>query len=132
MKKDFENLTNLALDRIEGIEETDLHYIKTDIDFEEYFEDVIGVSVNEEPVQKILLKVSNNSINYIKTKPLHGSQKIKEEYENYTIIELELIPNYELESLIFSFGENMEVIKPLILREKLIKRIESLQSKYIN
>ena len=129
--KDFENLTNLALDRIEKIEETDQHYIETNIDFNEYFDDVIGVSVNEGPIQKILLKISNNSINYIKTKPLHGSQKIKVENDEFTVVELELIPNYELESRILSFGENMEVLEPINIRDNLNKRIELLQNKYM-
>ncbi len=126
----FETLTNLALDRIKNIEETELPYIESNIDFEEYFEDVIGVSVNNEPAQKILLKVSNNSINYIKTKPLHGSQKIKEKQTEYTIIELHLIPNYELQSLILSFGENIEVLDPEGLRNSIKKSIKILNLIY--
>ena len=76
--KDYDNLTNLALDRIESIEESDIPYIESNIDFDEYFEDVIGVTISEDTVQKVRLKVSNDSINYIITKPLHGSQKIKQ------------------------------------------------------
>ncbi|MCF6222908.1 MAG: WYL domain-containing protein [Flavobacteriaceae bacterium] len=128
--RDFENLTNLALDRIIDIEEANGQYLEADINFNEYFEDVIGVSVNEVPIQKILLKVSKNAINYIKTKPLHGSQKIKEENDRFTWVELELIPNYELESQILSFGDNIEVVHPLNLREGLKERIELLLTKY--
>jgi len=126
----FSTLTNLALDRIEKIEETSQQYLETNIDFNEYFEDIIGVSVNEESVEKIILKISNNSINYIKTKPLHGSQKIKEENINFVIVELELISNYELESLILSYGENIEVLEPIILRNSLKERVETLRNKY--
>lgn len=124
--KDFENLTNLALDRIENIEEAKLQYVETNIDFNEYFEDIVGVSVNDEPVTKVVLKVSNNSINYIKTKPLHGSQKIKKENGEFAIIELELIPNYELESILFSFGNNIEVLEPESLRNKIRERAKKL------
>lgn len=126
----FETLTNLALDRIVTIKETNKKFIETDIDFNEYFEDVIGVSVNEGMAEKVILKVSNASINYIKTKPLHGSQKIKEENDDFTWVELELIPNYELESQILSFGDNIEVVDPLSLREGLKERIELLLTKY--
>ncbi len=129
--KRFETLTNLALDRIENIEETDQQYIDSEIDFNEYFEDIIGVSVNEKVVEQVILKVSNNSINYIKTKPLHGSQKVKEEKENYTIVELELIPNYELEALILSFGENIEILEPIELRERIKNRINSMLNNYV-
>jgi len=126
----YETPTNLALDRIEIIKETDQKYTETDVDFTEYFEDVIGVSVNEEIVQKILLKVSNNSINYIKTKPLHGSQKIKEENADFVIVELELIPNYELESLLLSFGDNIVVMEPTSLRNKIKERVKTLLLQY--
>jgi len=128
----FETLTNLALDRIEKIDESDIEFIETNIEFNEYFDDVIGVSVNDDLVERVLLKVSNNSINYIKTKPLHGSQKIIEENDVFSIIELELIPNYELESIILSFGDNIEIAKPNNLRNKIKNRILILNQKYTN
>lgn len=105
--------------------------MNTDIDFDEFFEDVIGVSIplNEEP-QKILLKVDSTLWPYIKTKPLHGSQKVKEETKEYTIIQLELLLNYELESLILSFGEKMLVVEPESLRTAVKERVNNLFNNY--
>lgn len=128
----FETLTNIALDRIEKIEELDITYLETEIDFEEYFEDVIGVTVPTSELEKVSLKVSNDSIDYIDTKPLHGSQKIKERNENYGIIELNVIPNYELESQLLSFGDHIEVLTPLSLRLRLKERVNKLAGKYKN
>lgn len=128
----FDTLTNLALDRILKISETSHQYIEADIDFKEYFEDVIGVSISEEPIQKVILEVSNKSIDYMITKPLHGSQRIIEKNELYTIVGLELIPNYEFETLILSFAENIEVIEPIELRNKLKERIQKLDHLYSN
>ncbi|MFD1315228.1 helix-turn-helix transcriptional regulator [Namhaeicola litoreus] len=125
----FETLTNLALDRIEKIEETAQKYTPTDIDFEEYFDDVIGVSISEKPLQSVLLKVSPNAIHYIRTKPLHGSQKIRPQEEHF-LVELNLIPNYELESCLLSYGENIEVLEPTMLRDNLKTRIEELYKNY--
>ncbi len=129
---DFENLTNLPLDRIKSIKEADIEYIESTIDFQEYFEDVIGVTIKDDKLEKIVLKVSNTTINYIKTKPLHGSQKILEKSNDFTIIELEVIPNYELESLILSYGENMTVINPLSFKERINNRICLMQKNYNN
>ena len=125
----YTNLSHLALDRIVAIQESGEMYVPSDIDFEEYFEDVIGVSISDEPIQKVLLKVSPESIHYIRTKPLHGSQKIREE-ENHFLVELKLIPNYELESCLLSYGENIEVLEPPLLKEKLKLRIEDLHQNY--
>lgn len=128
----YKNLTNIALDRIVLIKASDTTYrMNTDIDFDEFFEDVIGVSIplNEEP-QKILLKVDSTLWPYIKTKPLHGSQKVKEETKEYTIIQLELLLNYELESLILSFGEKMLVVEPESLRTAVKERVNNLFNNY--
>lgn len=126
-------IANLALDRIAAIEEVKLEYIpNTTIDFTEYFDDVIGVTVPKDAQpEKIVLKVSADLYPYIQTKPLHGSQKLRELNEKYALIELELIPNYELESLILSFGEGIEVLVPNNIRERIIQRIHSNQNNYI-
>lgn len=128
----FDTITNVALDRILSIEDSNLPYQKNvAIDFEEYFEEVIGVSFppNAVPVL-ITLKVENSLLPYIQTKPLHGSQKIKPKEEQHSIITLELIPNYELESLILSYGERMEVIQPETLKIKIKTRIQQMNSNY--
>ena len=126
------SLVNLALDRIVEIEELNKVYIEnTRIDFNEYFEDVIGVSVNlDKHPQKILISVKNELLPYIETKPLHGSQKIKERDINNSIVSIEVIPNYELESLLLSFGERLEVLEPLDLRDKLGDRINKMANNY--
>ena len=94
-------ITNLALDRIQSITETTIDYIPNEqIDFSDYFEDIIGVTVLDgRKPEKISLKITNTLYPYIKSKPLHGSQKEKGKDENHTYIELELIPNNELETV---------------------------------
>ncbi len=127
----YKNLTNLPLDRIININTSKTEYIPNkEIDFDEYFEDVIGVSVDPEiKPQKIRLKVDDSLYPYIKTKPLHGSQKYIGT-DNGEIIELELIPNYELESVILSFGEKIEILSPNELKNKLVDRISQTLKKY--
>ncbi|MBC7409538.1 MAG: WYL domain-containing protein [Arcicella sp.] len=66
---------NLALDRIKNIEETKSKYIDSDVDWAEYFYDVIGVTkkVGEE-IQEVKLWFSPSQAPYILTKPIHPSQ----------------------------------------------------------
>jgi predicted DNA-binding transcriptional regulator YafY len=125
---------NLALDRITTIQESKKKFIPNkSIDFNEYFEDIVGVTLsNEGVVQNIVLKVSNLLFPYIQTKPIHGSQKVKEQGASYTVISLDLIPNYELESLILSYGEGVEILKPKSFRDKIKKRIELMNINYKN
>ncbi|MDR2914359.1 MAG: WYL domain-containing protein, partial [Tannerella sp.] len=77
--KEKRPITNLALDRMEHINYAKIPYIENEaIEFNEYFEDVIGVTVYEKDLEKVTLEIDNILFPYVETKPLHGSQKIKE------------------------------------------------------
>lgn len=127
----FESSTTYALDRIHSLSESSAIYQASSIDYEEHFEDVIGVTVpNETRLEKIVLKVKAGLYPYIKTKPLHGSQKVKEVNEDYSIIELTVYPNYELESVLLSYGEGIEIVAPKSLRDKLKERLKNTLNNY--
>jgi len=132
LNEEFGQLTNLALDRIISIIENKKAYIpNTAIDFVEYFEDVIGVTVDKEAnLEKVQLKINKDLYPYIQTKPLHGSQKIKEKTETHVLIELEVIPNYELESLLLSFGEGITVLSPQTIQERIKNRLHLTLNNY--
>lgn len=126
---EYESLTNLALDRIENIQEITEEYLDTEIDFNEYFEDIVGVTVSNGQVETILIKISETLLPYLVTKPLHGSQIIKRQEDKH-FMELKVIPNYELETLLLSFGEKIKVLKPEYLVEKLKERITKMRNNY--
>ncbi len=128
----YKTLTNLALDRIEHLEDSNEQYIKTDINFEEYFEDIVGVSLSEEPVEKVILRIDKQRWPYVKTKPLHGSQKVISIEEDFVDISLEVIPNNELESIILQYGEKMMVLEPEDLKLRIMEKINILNNKYLN
>ena len=122
----FGNLQNLALDRVQKMEISKEKWVENETDFDEYFEDIVGVTNNEnEEVQKIKIQLSENIIPYIASKPLHGSQKI-----SGNILSLELKLNYELESLILSYGENFKVLEPRNLVEKMKERVQKMNNFY--
>ncbi|GBD87419.1 hypothetical protein BMS3Abin03_01351 [bacterium BMS3Abin03] len=117
---------NLALDRIINIKESSAIYIDNNIDWDEHFYDIIGVSTSYEgSVEKIELIFIEEQANYVKTKPLHPSQKAKLLDNGELHVLLNLIPNYELETTILSFGESVKVIKPISLKNKIAARLKS-------
>ena len=94
-------------------------------------EDALGVFVSpEDEVERVVLKVSEEMAPYIKTVPIHGSQKILKEEQEELFIELHLIINYELESAILALGENVEVLEPASLRDRIRERVEKLLGNY--
>ena len=108
-----------ALDRINAIKESGIKFKKNkSIDFEEYFEDIIGVTRPPEgKLTTIEMKFTSEESPYILTKPLHGSQKKKKVEEDGVTITIEIIPNVEFEKMILSFGEKVKIVKPKKIAE---------------
>lgn len=116
-EKEGINTWNLALDRIQNIEELDTPYLTSDIDWEDYFYDVVGVTRLEGEPEEIKLLFHYGGA-YVKTKPLHPTQKIKETDQGLEV-RINVVPNFELEKLILSFGQQVEVIGPKDVRQKI-------------
>lgn len=124
-------LANYALDRILAIKEAKVPFLPTDIDFFEYFDDMIGVSKDSRTeLQKVKLWVSAAQWPYVKTKPLHGTQHVVKHVEDGTIITIEVYLNFELEQLLLSFGEMVKVLEPRNLKEKIKQRLSEAAKKY--
>ncbi|MBQ6307202.1 MAG: WYL domain-containing protein [Bacteroidales bacterium] len=82
--------------------------------------------------KKVLLWVSNASWPYVKTKPLHGAtQRLVNMDETGAYITIEVYLNYELEQQILSFGENMKVLEPVELKERIKKRLGGAILNYV-
>lgn len=121
---------NIPLDRIVKLHETDLKYQPSDINWNDYFEEIVGVTRYQDKASiDVEMLFSNNIADYIRTKPLHSSQREYNE-ENGLRIKINVIPNYELESLLLSFGEQVEVLTPEELRNSIANRLKFAQAKY--
>ena len=113
-------LYNLALDRIENIEPIDIEFKEhPDFNSETFFNDVIGVSKNLKATpRRIKFWVSPEQKNYVITKPLHTSQKLKRENaDGSCIFEIEVVINIELYSIFMSYGPGIKIIYPKIAVE---------------
>jgi predicted DNA-binding transcriptional regulator YafY len=64
------------------------------------------------------------------TKPLHSSQKLLKETQEYIMISIDVILNFELEREILGFGESMQVISPRLLAKRVKKRLDSATNLY--
>jgi predicted DNA-binding transcriptional regulator YafY len=80
-------------------------------------------------LKKVVLKFNETSLPYVLSKPLHGSQKsIRTESEH--LISIEITMNYELESLLLSFGERLKVVSPQHLQDKINLRLKAAIEQY--
>ena len=117
-----ESITIFALDRIQEIKNSNTSFIHNDIfNTETYFNNLVGVTFPEgEQIQSIEIRISARQAPYIRTKPIHQTQEILKDFKNGDIlIRLWVINNYELRSVLLGFGCDIEVIKPISLRENM-------------
>jgi predicted DNA-binding transcriptional regulator YafY len=123
MTRKSSEIVTFALDRIVHInpfpEET--FRLHRNFDPHTYFNDIVGVTRNsgDQPVN-ITFFANHYHAPYIKTKPIHGSQKILEEVKGGSIFSINVIPNFELERELIGFGEGLKVITP----NSLVRRIK--------
>ena len=123
-------ISNLALDRIVSIQlATSVSFIPNmTIDFDHYFDDVIGVTVpNSDPIN-IVIQLTDNRFQYVVSKPLHHTQQIID--EDKRLIQITVIPNRELDQQILSFGADIEVVSPETFRCHIKRKIDENLKKY--
>jgi len=118
-------LRTYGLERITELKSTLQEYKPAEnFNPDNYFKDIIGVTVepDKKPVD-IIFDVYGNTVNYVKTKPLHHTQIVVKPDKEKTRFQLTLIPNFELEKLLLSYGENLKVIEPEGLKHQLAARL---------
>ena len=128
----YEKVMVYGIDRIKDIEVEDEHFVYPD-DFnpETFFEGCIGVMVDVEyDIETVRLKVSAHQSNYIRSLPMHLSQKETERNDDYSIFTLEVRPTYDFRQEILMNGEDMEVLSPEWLRNEITEKIEKMYNYY--
>ena len=137
-------ILNFALDRIDDFKPMPhIDYIEPDEALESRFDDIVGVTLfKDKPTEDILLWVNEEGYQYVKTKPLHGSQRdvkgeedkaVRERYpalQGGRFFRLQCILNYELEQLLMSKMNQLVVLEPANLKDSLINRIKKMDSLY--
>ena len=115
---------NVAIDRIMAVTTSDTKFIASNIDWQDYFSDMIGVSRPENSaIEEIILHFNTLTGKYMENKSLHETQKHKWLNESTFEVKIKVLLNYELERLILSYGESVKVIAPSILSEKIQQRL---------
>ena len=125
------DLLTLALDRMESVNILPIPYVDKNIDPNEYFKDIIGVTLSRgNPVEEVVFWIDNNNANYVITKPFHRSQEVVETREDGVVFRIRVRYNYELERLILGFGNSIVVLAPSRLRRKISSLLKKAAANY--
>lgn len=118
-------IITFALDRIYDIQIWNHDYVQSDVDFNNYYEDITGVTVfSDEPLSNIRLKVAAARYPYIQTKPFSAKQKVVSHDDEYYTIAFPMRINNEFKAKILSYGSDVEVLWPEQLREEIAKIVK--------
>lgn len=117
-------LKTFALDRMSDLEITRKKFSRPKYpDISSLFTNNFGVMIDEKDRPQVVeLAFTQPQGQYIKTFPLHTSQKVIKETSNELVIELKLVPTFDLMQACLSFGADVEVKRRGTLR-KTVRRI---------
>ena len=116
---------SVAIDRIITVENHSTIFIEnTEIIWEDYFSDMIGVSKPANgTLEKVILHFNKLTGKYIQNKPIHETQRSNWISDATFEVKIDVYVNYELERLILSYGESVKVISPEHLKNTIKKRL---------
>ena len=121
-----------GLERIVQLVGADKKYVKPNIKrIKDYFKDIIGVTNYEDKdVEDILIRMKKHRALYLRTKPVHHSQKVVKESLEYDWFSFKLKPNPELRALILGYGKDAFVEKPASLAMEIKQVLQEAAGQY--
>ena len=109
-----------ALDRISDIQDTGRTFkMKKNFDVHSYFEGCCGIITSNESSQKIVLRAYNGFADYLRTLPLHESQREIGSDDESTLFEYHLKPTFDFYQLVLAQGDQVEVLEPKSVRDEM-------------
>jgi len=98
---------------------------------EVYFEGCFGIIREEScPLETVKLKVSPNQANYLRSLPLHHTQKELVQTADYSIFSVEVRPTFDFRQELLWNGDALEVLEPLWLRKEMAAIIKQMGNHY--
>ncbi|MFK7048853.1 WYL domain-containing protein [Flavobacterium davisii] len=122
-------IKNFGLDRISNLNISDIKFKPLIFNVQTKYEHAFGIETNEPPV-KVILQFSWHQGKYIKAFPLHSSQKIIDDNNDFLLIELFIHPTYDFIMEIFKYGDQVIVIEPISIRNSIIEKANNMLRAY--
>ena len=130
----YDDLRIYGLDRIADLEVTaDTFRLPKDFSASDYFSNYYGIFTDKgmKP-QRIVIRAYGSHIPYIKSLPLHHSQRLLEDNGEYADFEFFLTPTYDFVMRLLHVGAMMEVISPETLRKTMKGWVSDMYNLYKN
>ena len=120
-----------SLDRMLSVSLTEETFERPD-DFspEAYFSEYYGILTDDTPMAHVVIRTYGSTPNYLRTLPLHASQKELQITEEYTDFSLDIRPTADFINTLLSHSDGLEVLEPADLRLKICKILTRTLNRY--
>jgi hypothetical protein len=120
-----------SLDRMLMVQITDEPFeIPDGFKPESYFTEYFGVLTDETPMAHVVVRAYGKTANYLRTLPLHHSQRELQQTDEYTEFSFDIRPTYDFIGQLLSHGDGIEVVSPDDVREKMRQKIVENLKRY--
>ena len=120
-----------SLDRMLSVSLTDETFVMPeDFSPEAYFAEYFGVLTDETPLVHVVLRTYGKTPNYLRTLPLHPSQKEIQQTDEYCDFWLDIRPTDDFIGELLKHAEGLEVLEPADLRNKVRDILKETQKRY--
>lgn len=123
-----------GLDRLEEAQATDLTFkLPKDFDAAGFFAPHFGIVIGDgTKPERIVIRANEDHKHYLRSLPLHSSQREIVDCEEYADFELYLAPTYDFVMKLLQVGSMVEVISPASLRKTMKSWISEMYELYKN
>lgn len=120
-----------SLDRMLSVSLTEETFERPD-DFspEAYFSEYYGILTDDTPMAHVVIRTYGSTPNYLRTLPLHASQKELQSTDEYTDFSLDIRPTADFINTLLSHSDGLEVFEPADLRLKIREILTRTLNRY--
>jgi predicted DNA-binding transcriptional regulator YafY len=102
-----------------------------DFSAQAYFSEYFGVLTNDTPMTHVIVRAHKWMPNYLRTLPLHHSQRELDSTPDYTDFSYDIRPTSDFLGELLRHSNGIEVLEPLELREKMRQMITETLKRYL-
>lgn len=120
-----------SLDRVLELSSTDISYkMPKGFKASEFFENQFGIDRSLTKAERIVIRVTAATANYIRTLPIHDTQLEIQKKDDFSDFSFRLAPTYDFIQELRKHGSNLEVLEPAHLREEFRREAARLAKIY--
>ena len=125
------HMATYALDRMLSLEiSNETFEMPKGFSPEDYFAEYYGITTDDTPMAHVVIRTYGNVPNYLRTLPLHASQREIENTDEFTDFSFDIRPSVDFVLELMSYTDGLEVLEPMELRRKISNTLQASLERY--